>query len=61
MAVGLPGVQSLTCNTILPYTELGLHGGEADCRAGAGKVRDEPVVPESKEWSGLVTRLQKPA
>lgn len=43
--------------------EPGLPGGKADGRAGAGKVRDEPVVPESsavlKEQGGLVARLQK--
>ena len=28
--------------------EPGLHGGKADCRAGARKVQGEPVVPDSK-------------
>lgn len=37
---------------------------KADCRARAGKVQDEPLVPKSKEvlkeLSGLVKRTQKP-
>lgn len=50
-AMGMPGVQSLYCSTV--------PGGQAGRRAGARKVQNEPVVPESKEVLEMVWLGQK--